>query len=152
MNSDLTQFFENKIPDQIYSAFLDKSNGVNKIKLDYLNEQLRYFDKLVEEHDKWPVSNNLFEKTGIRYFGKVHQKYQLYREHAIEVDKRVKGGISKLQQNYTKNELYQWLYDTLYLVYKLKSEHDESKNGGKLVETLLPEEFHRKDKWEKFNN
>jgi hypothetical protein len=141
----------NNIPDQIYSAFYNKANGDDKVTINFLNRLLRDFDNIVKNKQKWPVSDKLYEETGIRTFGDIHKKYDIFEEHIIPVDLRLRTGIFKIKQNYSKEELYEWFYDTLNLVYKLQSEHDESTNGGKLAEMLLPEELHRKDKWEKLN-
>ena len=129
-----------------------QENTINR-EHEYLlaEDNVDVLKNIVKNKQKWPVSDKLYEETGIRTFGDIHKKYDIFEEHIIPVDLRLRTGIFKIKQNYSKEELYEWFYDTLNLVYKLQSEHDESTNGGKLAETLLPEELHQKDKWEKLN-
>lgn len=144
----------NNLPDLVWDALLAKSKGGNTA-MKYLYEILRLFDKdVIKLYDlKIPVSKSLYEKYGVKYYGKEYYDILTHMEHMIEVEKRAKKAITLIKRRgYEKEEIYQWLIDTLYLVYKSKDEHNETLNGGKNAETeCLPDEFIEPKKWEIFN-
>ena len=151
MNQDLI----NNLPDILWDSFLKKSNGGNT-PIKYLYKILRLFDDDVEQifyNGKIPVSNSLYQKYGVKFYGNEYFNIPTHKEHIIEVEKRVKKAITLIKRRgYTKEKLYQWLIDTLYLVYKSREEHNESLNGGKTAENeCLPIEFHEPDKWKIFD-
>ena len=143
----------NSLPDIVWDSLLTKSNGGNT-PMKYLYNIVRLFDDDVEKLFllKIPVSKSLYKEHGVKFYGKEYFNIPLHREHIIEVEKRVKKIITLIKRRgYNKEQTYQWLIDTLYLVYKSKEEHNESLNGGKNAEKeCLSEDLYRKEKWEVF--
>ena len=150
----MNQNLINNLPDILWDSFLKKSNGGNT-PMKYLYKILRLFDddviSLLEL--KIPVSKSLYEKYGVKHYGREYFDIPTHMEHIIEVEKRAKKAITLIKRRgCSKEEIYKWLVDTLYLVYKSKNEHSETINGGKNAETeCLPDEFIQPRIWDIFN-
>ena len=126
-----------------------------QLDLNHLNGSVRQFDKDIENISdlKVPVSIKAFEKIGVSYFNKIsYRGIKFHREHIIDVDSRIRVGIDLIKNyGFDKYTFYDWLIETLYLVYKLRSEHNESINGGALAEQLcLSKKHHQPQKWKTF--
>lgn len=102
---------------------------------------------------KIPMSKMAYKEFGIRYFStEFDRKKLLFKEHILPVKKRIQKGLSLIRFcGYDKDRFYEWLIDTLYLVYKLRSEHKESINGGELAEKVcLFDEHHKPEVWKTY--
>ena len=148
----------NQLSPSTWGAFsaVAKDNKFTPQDMEALMSSLRMFDSHVERIGKLkiPVSKTLFEKYSIKFYSTEHKNIKTHREHIITIEERTKQALSHIIYNgYGKDELYEWLIETMYLVYKSKEEHNEKLNGGKLAEeNCLPSEFINKQKWDIFSN
>ena len=98
---------------------------------------------------KIPNSLLIFKKTGYRIWDKKRVKEQVEREHIIKVSYRLeKAKELVLFRGYDKIQLYDWLEQTLYLVYRLK--HEEKEFCAEKGEELIIEELRKPCKWNTF--
>jgi hypothetical protein len=110
----------NKLPDTFYdnlsSLIFDGKYHTPKS----INNSLRELDEIFEKtfELKFPCSNKIYELTGeVRYSSIVKRK--VYREHVIPVESRIIESKKLLiHKKYDKLKLYEYLLNTLYLVYK----------------------------------
>lgn len=133
----------------VYAKIVDADSTIREKEL---NETLRMLDFQIEKEFELKVPNSplIFEKTGHRFWDKKRVKEEIEREHIIRVSYRVnKSKELVLFRGYDKIQLYDWLEETLYLVYKLKIKEKEfyAERG----EELIPDELKQPNKWKIFN-
>lgn len=139
----------NKIPDSFYEclcgSLLDGEFHTDTM----LNLMLREVDKYLEKvlDMKFPVSVKVTENCGEVFYSNI-VKQKVYREHIIEVKKRLIECRKRVIEGASKFEVYDYLYKTLYLVYKDLSEEKE----GLESEEYIRVEDRRSEIIEYFNN
>jgi hypothetical protein len=139
-----------KLPDTFYDL-LYSSMFEGKIHTPKsINNALREIDDILEYlcELKFPYSNLVTSKTGEVFFASFI-KYKTLREHIIPVIERlIECRKLLLHKKYTKYDLYNYLLNTLYLVYKDPSENLEAWDS----EEYVREDLRMKDTIDYFYN
>lgn len=114
----------NNIPDTFYDNLYSVIHHGKLHTSESLNSSLREIDKILEKrlNLKFPCSKMVRERCGeVFYSPIVIQK--TYREHVIGVSPRMIECRKRiLLQHQSKLEIYEYLKNTLYLVYKDNTE------------------------------
>jgi hypothetical protein len=139
-----------KLPDTFYdllysSMFQGKYHTPKSI-----NEALRELDIILEKLCglQFPCSEYITSKTGEVFYSSL-VKRKLLREHIIPVIERlIECRKLLVHKKYTKYELYNYLLNTLYLVYKDPSENLEAWQA----EEYIREDLRMKNSIEYFHN
>jgi len=141
----------NNIPDTFYNNLCGQLHDGELHTSESLNLSLREIDKTLEKklNLRFPCSKMVREKSGEVFFDSSIVKQKTYREHIIGVSKRMIECRKRiLLQNQSKLEIYKYLQNTLYLVYKDDSEKLEEMQS----EEYIRDSEKRSDIIEYFNN
>lgn len=141
----------NKLPDTFYdnlhSLIFDGKYHTPKS----INNSLRELDEILEKtfELKFPCSNKIYELTGeVRYSSMV--KIKVYREHIIPIESRIIESKKLLiHKKYNKLKLYEYLLNTLYLVYK---DETSEPDGDFESEKYIRQDLRMKESMEYFYN
>ena len=128
--SELSSSFYINLKAQINGDIIDS---------DDLNDSLRKLHSKMETNFnlRFPVSTMVYQKYRENYFRPNYIQEELLREHIIPVKDLIIQARKKLiWEELSKEELYEWILNTLSLVYKFRKEKEE----GWESENLLREE------------
>ena len=140
----------NNIPDTFYNNLFGELHNGELHTRKSLNLSLREIDDILERklNLRFPCSTMVREKNGEVYYSSV-VRTKTYREHIVEVKLRmIECRKLILHKRVSKLELYDYLLNTLYLVYKDYSEVLE----GLESEVYVRDSEKRSDIIEYFNN
>jgi len=148
--AQLDETLINKLPDTFYDNLYSLIFNGKYHTPKSINSSLRELDEIIEKtfELKFPCSKKIYELTGeVRYSSIVKRK--VYREHVIPVELRILECKKLLiHKKYNKLKLYEYLLNTLYIVYKDElSEID----GGFESEKYIREDLRMKDCVEYFH-
>ena len=141
----------NNIPDTFYDNLCSVLHHGKLHTPKSLNESLREIDEILEKRYnlQFPCSKTVREQSGEVFYNSSIVKQKVYREHVIGVNKRMIECRKRILIHHeTKLEIYQYLKDTLYLVYKDYSEKLEEMES----EVYIRDSEKRNDIIEYFNN
>lgn len=139
-----------KIPDTFYKNLYGQLFESEYHTSDSLNNSLREVDRFLEKvmNLKFPCSDMIYQSTGEVYYSSL-VKRKTYREHIIPVsDRMIECRKLILHKKVSKYQLYNYLLNTLYLVYKDSSEKLEAWEA----EEYIREDLRMKDSIEYFHN
>ena len=139
-----------KLPDTFYDLLYSSMFEGKYHTTKSINNALREIDDMLEDlcELKFTYSNLVSSKTG-EVFRTSFIKYKTRREHIIPViDRLIECRKLLLHKKYTKYDLYNYLLNTLYLVYKDPSENLEAWDS----EEYVREDLRMKDTIDYFYN
>lgn len=134
-----------KLSSSFYITLKAQVDGDETVTNKDLDDLIRNLDFEIEKvcEEKRPVSKKIREEYGERFYRKNFITDKKIREHVIEVADRInKCRKLLIWKNYSKEELYEFIHKTLYIIYKFEHE----KLGGRQSEILIDDELKTPEK------